>query len=71
MAGKFGYTLCCTFIFYQNKKLSKVSLSLQLVILGYLYKSLMCFTAILIEVLKGGVADKRVFKIHTRRQLEN
>jgi hypothetical protein len=66
MAGKFGYTLCCTFIFYQNKKLSKVSLSLQLVILGYLYKSLMCFTAILIaevslmcftailiEVLKG------------------
>ena len=35
MAGRLGYTLSCTFIFYQNKKLSKVSLSLQLVILGY------------------------------------
>jgi len=58
MAGRFGYTLSCTFIFYQNKKLSKVSLSLQLVILGY--KALMyvpvcmCVTASSLS-FEGGV----------------
>ena len=62
MAGRLGYTLSCTFIFYQNKKLSKVSLSLQLVILGYkalMYVHLyvhtyMCVTASSLS-FEGGV----------------